>query len=81
MYLFIYLFIYLFLEEGISPTELWGLPLSKRHPQISIHFCETGHKECRNDYMKPFHTLSLVKKVNQKHILGVATTLPWADEG
>ena len=42
--------------------QLRGLPLTMRHPQILIHFCEKGHKECRNDYMKPFPTLKFCEK-------------------
>ena len=37
-----------------------------RHPQISLHFCENGRKECSNDYMKPFPTLSCLKKSSIK---------------
>ena len=30
--------------------------------QILIHFCEKGCSLCCNDYMKPFPTLSFMKK-------------------
>ena len=75
---------------GISPPpfrpELWGLPLPKRQPQISIHICEKRRKGCRNAYMKPFPNLNFLRKKkannNKQPLLGGRVTkIPWADKG
>ena len=46
-------------------SKLRGLPLSMRHPQISIQFCVKG-RNMVNDYMAPFSKRQLRENKSQK---------------
>ena len=66
--------------------RLSELPLPKHLSQISIHFYEKACtcKGRRNDKMKPFPTLSFVKRINlkKKIIIRIAKhPLSWTDKG